>query len=291
MEPPILENALIWYARRFPIPGGKLRVINSCWRTAIADNGSLRVATLTHGGLKMRCDLNEMLQRQFYFFGTYFVERDILKCWEIAAKDAKIVFDVGANGGIFSLAALAVQRNATVHAFEPTPEIATRLRETATLNGLHHLHVHRVAVLETSGTAALRRFRGECGTNEGMNFVTTEPGDCGNERVESVCLDQFCRDRRIEYVDLLKLDIQGQEYSALLGSERLLTAGRIGSVFTELNWVNSPGDVCTATESILLLDRAGYRFSRPGKRLTWVKAGDWLRSLSNVIARRSRGSF
>jgi ribosomal protein L11 methylase PrmA len=32
----------------------------------------------------------------------------------------QVIFDVGANAGIYSLAALAIQRDATVHAFEPT---------------------------------------------------------------------------------------------------------------------------------------------------------------------------
>ena len=69
----------------------------------------------------MPCDLGEMLQRQFYFFGTYFLEEDILRCWEAAAKGAKVVLDVGANAGIYSLAALAAQPDVTVYAFEPTP--------------------------------------------------------------------------------------------------------------------------------------------------------------------------
>ena len=91
---------------------------------------------LNHGGFKMSCDLSEILQRQFYFFGTYLVEEDILRCWESAAKGARFIFDVGAKAGIYSLAALAIQPDATVHAFEPTPEIAVRLREAAKLNGI-----------------------------------------------------------------------------------------------------------------------------------------------------------
>ena len=103
----------------------------------------------------MPCDLGEMLQRQFYFFGTYFLEEDILSCWEAAAKGAKLILDVGANAGIYSLAALAIQPHATVHAFEPTAEIAARLRATAMLNGLDHLNVHEAAVLNKNGQAAL----------------------------------------------------------------------------------------------------------------------------------------
>jgi FkbM family methyltransferase len=278
MPPSTFEKILMLYGRHFPIRRGKLRVINSCWRAAIRDQGTHRVAALNHGGFTVPCDLAEMLQRQFYFFGTYLVEADILRCWEMAAKQADIIFDVGANAGIYSLAALAIQPEATVHAFEPTPEIAARLRATAMLNGLNRLHVHQLAVFSKNGEAALKRFRGELGDNEGMNLISRDLGDAGTERVQTVCLDQFCQDHAINHIDLIKLDIQGQEHSALEGAERLLKSGYIGVIFMELNWAESAGATCAATESIRLLEQAGYRFSRPGKRLTWKKAGAWLRT-------------
>jgi FkbM family methyltransferase len=272
------------YAQRFPMRRGKLRVINSLWRTAVGDQNTHRVAVLKHGRFRMSCDLSEMLQRQFYFFGTYFLEESILRCWETAAQEAKVVLDVGANAGIYGLAALAIQPDAIVHAFEPTPEIAARLRETAKLNGLDHLYVHETAVFSKNGQATLKRFRGELGTNEGMNFISQDVGDSGGERIQTVSLDQFCQDYSIDHVDLLKLDIQGQEHSALEGAKDLIRAGRVGIIFMELNWAKSAGAKCVATESIHLLEQAGYRFSRPGKQLNWAKAGDWLRTLSDVVA-------
>ena len=282
----VLENVLVLYARRFPIRRGKLRVIDSLWQSALSGRGTHRVATLKHGRFKMPCDLGEMLQRQLYFFGTYFMEEDILSCWEAAAKGARVILDVGANAGIYSLAALAIQPDATVHAFEPTPEIATRLRASAKLNGLDNLYVHEVAVLSKGGHATLKRFRGEQGNNEGMNFVSQGSSDSDAERVQTVCLDQFCQDRSIDCVDLLKLDVQGHEHSALKGAEYLIRTGRVGTIFMELNWARSGGAQCPATESIKLLRQADYLFSRPGKRLNWEKAGDWLCSLSDVVARR-----
>src|SRR5436190_23091297 len=131
MSSPMLETLLRVYARRFPIRRGKLRIVDSLWQTVLSDRSTHRVATLKHGRFRISCDLNEMLQRQFYFFGTYFLEEDILRCWEATAKWANVVLDVGANAGIYSLAALAVQPDVVVHAFEPTPEIAARLRATA----------------------------------------------------------------------------------------------------------------------------------------------------------------
>lgn len=234
----------------------------------------------------MQCDLSEMLQRQFYFFGTYFIEEPILRCWETAAKGAKVVFDVGANAGIYSLAALAIQPDAAVHAFEPTPEIASRLRATAKLNGLDHLHVHQTAVSSKNGHAILQRCRGELGINEGMNFIAPDLGDSGAERVRTVCLDDFCQHHAINRIDLLKLDIQGHELSALEGAKHLIRNGRVEMIFMELNWAQGGGTPCPASQSVRLLGEAGYQFSRPGKRLKWRKAGDWLSGLSDVVAYR-----
>jgi hypothetical protein len=103
-------------------------MINALWCAAAGPE--IRVAQLAYGGFKMPCDISEMLQRQYYFFGTYFVEEQILDRWREAAKGAKAMFDVGANAGIYSLATLASEPNAVVHAFEPTPEIAASLRGT-----------------------------------------------------------------------------------------------------------------------------------------------------------------
>src|SRR5262249_46971250 len=99
IDPSALERALITYARVFPLRKGKLRVIDRLWRAATMGRGTARLAHLRYGGLKIPCDLTEMLQRQFYFFGTYFLEEHILDCWTKAAKEAEVIFDVGANSG------------------------------------------------------------------------------------------------------------------------------------------------------------------------------------------------
>jgi len=286
MKPSRLESLLLLYGRHFPIQRGKLRLINALWRTTVAKRGTQRLATLKHGGLKMLCDLSELLQRQFYFFGTYLVEEQILKCWEKEAKRAKVFFDVGANVGIYSLVALSVQRDATVHAFEPTAQIASRLRQNAALNELHQLHVHQVAVSSSNGHAVLRRLRGSSRDNGGMNFISHDDSHPAAERVVTVSLDSFCEDNRIDHIDLLKIDIQGHEHKALTGAARLLRTARIGMVFFELNWGPDDEGWCPATESIRILETAGYHFAKPSKRLHWQKSGEWMHSLSDVVARR-----
>ncbi|MGA7631805.1 MAG: FkbM family methyltransferase [Terriglobales bacterium] len=99
-----------------------------------------------------------------------------------------------------------------------------------------------------------------------MNFISRDRGDSGIESVETVCVDQFCKDHSINRIDLMKLDIQEHEHSALKGAEQLIRSGDIGIIFLELTGLRVPKTTCAATESIRLLEQAGYRFSRPGKR-------------------------
>jgi hypothetical protein len=87
-------------------------------------------------------------------------------------------------------------------------------------------------------------------------------------------------------VDLLKVDIQGHEYAALQGAEQLIRGGRINTIFMELNWVQRSHCFCPATESVQFLKQSHYLFSKPGKHLNWKPAGDWLRAINEVIARR-----
>ena len=288
MRPPVFERVLVSYARHFPLRRGKLRLIDTLWLSVVGRQSTERLAGLKYGGFKVPCDLNEMLQRQLYFFGTYFIEEHIIRCWQDAARRASVIFDVGANAGIYSLAAVAEQPDLAVHAFEPTPEIAARLRQTAALNGLQNLKVHEVAVYRDTGQVILNRWRGEFGSNEGMNFITAGSGSLYGELVEAVCLDRFCYEQRIDRIDLLKLDVQGQEHSALVGAMSLLQSGRVGTIFSELNWAKDRTECCPATETVRLLQRTGYVFAAPEIPTNWREAGDWLRSLSDIVARPAK---
>jgi FkbM family methyltransferase len=281
----ILESLLITYARRFPLRKAKLRVINALWPATVRGHNTARLATLRYGGFRLPCDLREDLQRQFYFFGTYFLEEQLLAAWQQQAKGAKFIFDVGANVGIFSFAALAAEPNATVHAFEPTPEIACQLREAAELNRLCKLNVHDVAVSSINGHARLNRYRGHKGTNGGMNFIFGSADEGDPNRVQTVRLDDFCDEYDINYIDLLKVDVQGHEHDALMGAEKLIGAGRIGLIFCELNWAQDPSSTCPARDSIHLLEKCGYQFAAVGTKLNWRRSGDWMHSLSDVVAR------
>jgi FkbM family methyltransferase len=289
-QPPVslIERALLAYARRSPIPFGKYRLIDRLWHHGAGSNHH-REAKLIYGGFRMSCDIGEMIQRQLYFFGTYYLEKPLLAVWQAKARDAQVIFDVGANAGIYSLAALAANPKAGVHAFEPTPEIAERLRTTKLANSLPGLTIAEVAVSDSAGHANLVRFDGG-GSNGGMNYIGEAPVAAVGQRVATIRLDDYCRDNRIDRIDLIKVDVQGLEPNVFRGAEDLLSKGKIGTIFVELNWGN-PDHHSSADELIALLERFGYQFSEICAAPQWRPSGAWLRLHADIMARPMDGQF
>ncbi len=56
----------------------------------------------------------------------------------------------------------------------------------------------------------------------------------GQVEVRLQTLDGFCAERSIGRIDVLKLDVQGAEYEVLEGADALLSARRIGVIYTEV---------------------------------------------------------
>ena len=280
---PAAEKLLLAYARWFPMKLGKYRIVERFGRGGKDD--FVRRAQLKYGGYSMDCDLRKMLQRQFYYFGTYFLEERVISHWTEYAKNAGIVFDIGANAGIYSLAAAGSNSRAAVHAFEPTPEIVAHLDKTVKQNGLvDRLHVHSCAVARETGTAHLNFFSGEHDDNEGMNFVTHEGRNSKSIAVPTVSLDDFCAQREIATIDLVKIDVQGNEPDVLAGASELIRRRALRTIFFELNWNHEDPANCPASQAVKILGEAGYQFADPNGRMKFQAAGPWLHSLSDVVA-------
>lgn len=84
--------------------------------------------------------------------------------------------------------------------------------------------------------------------------------------MDVITLDEFCSERGIDKIDLLKIDTEGNELSCLLGAKELLERGAIGAIHFEFNEMNAVSHA-TFKDFWDLLD--GYDFARllPGGRL------------------------
>ena len=131
---------------------------------------------------------------------------------DVGIEDGDVVFDCGANLGIFSL--LAAYRGAEVYAFEPISAARAELRKTLDLNPELKKRVHIVpaALSDSEGTA---EFTVLDGTLVGSSMVLQQQGRKETARLTTV--DAFCEDEGI-HPDFIKADIEGAERQMMRGA-------------------------------------------------------------------------
>src|SRR5262245_20569340 len=62
-----------------------------------------------------------------------------MRLWCRLVRDATAILDIGAHTGVYSLAAASLRKDIQIHAFEPNPYAAARLRVHKHLNGFANL--------------------------------------------------------------------------------------------------------------------------------------------------------
>lgn len=144
------------------------------------------------------------------------------------ASDDSTVLDVGANFGTYCALYSRMAENARVIAFEPHPVTAGICRTNIELNKLSQIELVQKAVGKETGVVGF--------TDNGI--PGTERIAFGSEarfEVPMIALDIFCKERSIDRIDFLKIDIEGAEYDALLGADHLFSSGRIRSGLIEIS--------------------------------------------------------
>jgi len=140
-------------------------------------------------------------------------ESDVTALFRHVLRPGMGVLDIGANIGWFSmLSASIVGASGHVVAVEPNPRNARLLEASRRENGFDHVQVLQMAAGHETGLLVLNTSHSN-GTTSGL------PDGIGRlldaETVPCVRLDALLpRERRI---DLIKVDVEGAEYNALLG--------------------------------------------------------------------------
>lgn len=181
-------------------------------------------------GVAIEIDPGEDIGRAIWTTGVYdLAVSEVL--WRLATPGATAV-DLGANIGYMTgLLAVRCGPAGRVLAVEPNPLVLPRLRgnvaRVTVASGAARVAVHPVAASDRAGTARLAcpaSFEG----NNGVGYLTTELGG-GQTEVPTARLDDLVG----EPVQVMKVDVEGHEATALRGCERLLAGGQIRHLIFE----------------------------------------------------------
>jgi FkbM family methyltransferase len=159
----------------------------------------------------------------------------------IAQRPVGTVFDVGANIGSTVADYRRWFPSARIHAFEPLEDCFAIL--TARFDTDRGVSAHRLALSDQVGETTFHSH--EWRTFSSMYAPAPEmqtlhphvPSASVSITVPTTTADAFCREHEIDEIDLLKLDVQGGELSALQGAARMLDERRIRLVVAEVSFI------------------------------------------------------
>lgn len=147
-------------------------------------------------------------------------ERESLEIWGGWAKDARLMIDIGAYTGVYSILAKKCNPRLSVHAFEPNKRVYARLLEN-TLSNQVDVTCHDCALGDLHGARELF-FSERVQLTSGSSLL---PEDDREQRA-LVCVETLDRLFPDEYIDAIKIDVEGAEDLVLKGGQVMLARSR-----------------------------------------------------------------
>lgn len=131
-----------------------------------------------------------------------------------AARTSKMIFDIGANIGWYSMLFARLCPQATIYAFEPVPLTSARLHEHMTLNEITNIRLVQLALGNKEGTLEMHFHSAESGaasSNDNRSFSGTK-----KELVNLTTLDTYTALHNLS-PGLIKCDVEGAELAVIQG--------------------------------------------------------------------------
>lgn len=169
--------------------------------------------------IKFKLHIDDWIQQNLYFLNQYEkIELDFLKK---RVKEGSVFVDIGANIGLFSLTASKLVGNkGSVISFEPFSKNYDSLHTNISLNRFTNIQIEQVAIGDTIENTTL--YYNEKEKNFGM--VSMNETDYSiKEKTTVITLDSYVTKNKIDAIDFIKIDIEGNEFSALNGMKTVLT--------------------------------------------------------------------
>jgi FkbM family methyltransferase len=211
-------------------------------------------------GLKFKFQLMDGIGRDIYYkYGVY--GEDHITQWllnNLDINDRDLIIDIGANIGWYSLT-LSSRNKPRIVAFEPDTINYNSLVENLRINQKDNVKAYNKAISDREGVLTLFLYKSH---NPGHHSFIKQSKSVGTAEVPIVPLDDFLQKEGFGEgtVKLIKIDIEGYEYTALRTATRTLS--RAQYILTEF----SPGMMQEIDQDpmdyIRLLQEAGFELKQ-----------------------------
>jgi FkbM family methyltransferase len=215
-------------------------------------------------------------------------ERYSLRIWAVLCRCHDVILDVGANTGVYSLLASAVNPDARIFAFEPIPRIFDRLRSNVELNRFN-LSLEPIAASNYDGSASMWEPTGfdvsYCGAVN-SNLYQDQEVPAHELVIRTNRLDTFAHSRGLSGLGLVKIDVEGHEPEVIEGMGDFINQ-RPTLLFEVWNAEVSSRDIGSLLETHL--KGKGYLFfvtdeESPFRQTENIRSSDRIKKYTNHVA-------
>jgi FkbM family methyltransferase len=148
------------------------------------------------------------------------------------AGQSPVVFDVGAHAGATVAEFCRTFASATVHSFEPNPEVFAEL--VAGVGSLPNVIANNIGLGSKTGSSIFVDNK----SADMSSFLPPGPDSwgevLGRRALPISTLDEYCAARGVHCVDILKSDTQGYELEVLKGAAQAFARNQVHMVYVEL---------------------------------------------------------
>jgi len=161
------------------------------------------------------------IENQLFWLGANGWEGRSTNAWIRLCKESEIIFDVGANTGLYSLIGSKANPKAVVYAFEPVDLIFKRLKENLQLNNLQ-VQTFNIALADENGEGKIFAADTVSSTFDQASLNNKDKDGSRFMIIEMKRLDSFIQDQGIKQIDLMKIDVETFEPQVLKGMSHYL---------------------------------------------------------------------
>lgn len=173
----------------------------------------------------------------------------------------RIVFDIGAFQGEYSKMLADIIPSARIYSFEPNPHSYQIAKET--LAAYKNVQLINTAISDTAGEGILydlKQNEGSCYASLHKDVVEdSASGAVSAFSTKLDTVDNLMNELGIDSLDLLKIDVEGNELQVMEGARQAILDNRISVVHFEFNEMNIPRGVFLKDMKKLL---SSYRLFR-----------------------------
>lgn len=213
------------------------------------------IRTVNRHGINYTLDLSDVVD-WYVYFGFQEVSREtLLNLMDIG----QTIIDIGANIGNVTLeSAKIVGPTGEIHSFEPDPENYKRLEVNLKMNRFSNISSNKLGL---GNKAGVFRIVNVSPGNQGMNrIINKNLSNFNSRQIQVTTLDEYVFEKKLNNIDLIKIDVEGFEYNVLKGGVKVIDAFH-PTFFIELDDNNLIEQDSSAKDLIKLLEDFGYEIT------------------------------